>query len=220
MGALNTTELAATLGLSKGRISQLVAAGKLDGCYRGDGRARRFDLEKAAAALGHRLDPGQMMGNGAATKRRVKEIASGAPEKAPAKPKARKKSPAADTPTDERDGPLPETDPDRYKLARIDKAEQEARKLRRQNAEAAGQYVLASEVHPQTRRVIAREIAGFESVLREAARQIADELGVDMKSVRQILIGRWRAHREERGDVLSGEAETARLSDAERAGNI
>ena len=57
MVGLNTTELAARLAVSKARVSQYVSEGKLDGCYVGEGRARRFDLDKVATALGRRLHP-------------------------------------------------------------------------------------------------------------------------------------------------------------------
>ena len=57
---MNATQLATELGITKGRVSQYVSEGKLDGCFTGDGRARRFDVGKVRAALDQRLDPGQM----------------------------------------------------------------------------------------------------------------------------------------------------------------
>ena len=69
MELLTATQLAKKLDVTRGRISQYVSAGKLDGCFSGSGRQRRFDLDKVKAALQHRLDPGQMMGNGAVTKK-------------------------------------------------------------------------------------------------------------------------------------------------------
>jgi len=74
MTFLSSSELAATLKVSKARVSQYVSERKLEGCYSGEGRARRFDLAKVAVALGRTLDPGQMMGNGAATKSALRRI--------------------------------------------------------------------------------------------------------------------------------------------------
>lgn len=215
MATLNTTQLAERLGITKGRVSQLVKKGALDGCFQGDGRARRFDLVKAAEALGHRLDPGQAMGNGAKTRARVKAITAGKAEQASVGEQVARKTAAPG-----RDGPLPDKDPDRYELARIQKAEEEARKLRRQNAEAEGDYVLASQVALQTQRLISREVGEFERVLRDGARAIADRMGVDFKSARQILLECWREHRETRADQLAGEAGAATMTAEERDEDI
>lgn len=205
MAGLTTTQLAEQLGVSKGRVSQYVKAGQLDGCFEGDGRARRFDLGKAAKALGRNLDAGQMMGNGAATKRTVKALSRGDDVPAP--------RPADQRPSDL----LDPQDPDRYEMARTAKAEEEARRLRRQNAEAEGQFVLASEAARQTKRIIAQEIAQFETMLRDAARKVADELGVDYRETRQILIATWRQHRGQRSEALSQQAEQAEPTDEETA---
>lgn len=71
---ITASELAKTLGISRQRVHQYVQAGKLDGCFSGAGSLRRFDLAKSAEALGKRLDPGQLMGNGAATKAVLNQI--------------------------------------------------------------------------------------------------------------------------------------------------
>ncbi|ETX26863.1 hypothetical protein [Roseivivax isoporae] len=204
---MNTTQLAEKLGLTKGRISQYVREGKLDGCYTGDGRQRSFDLDKVAARLGRRLDAGQMMGNGAETRRRLRDLdpePAPVPEDPPARP----------------DAELRKTDPDRYELARIHKAEEEARRLRRQNLEAEGTLVLADKVAQATARALAQEVAEFESVMRRAARGVADELGVDFKTVRRIMIESWRAHRGERAVALAAQAEEAHMDADERDADI
>lgn len=205
---LTTTELAGRLGLSKGRISQYVSEGKLEGCYQGENRNRRFDLDKVAKALGKRLDQGQLMGNGSATRAALKDLDADGGEA----PKAR---------SDLRDGSeLPKNDDDRYQLARTQLAEEQARRMRRQNAVEDGTYVLASEARLATERLLAQEISEFEQVLRDGARQVADELGVDFKSARAILIRKWRDHREKRSARLVEEAGKAGLSEAEREADI
>ncbi|UWR36163.1 hypothetical protein [Sulfitobacter sp. W074] len=202
---LNTTELANELNLSKGRISQLVRDGRLDGCFKGDGRARRFDLVSAAEKLGQRLDPAQMLGNGAKTRRSLDEIEDTSDDDAGKPP---------------RDGEgatlLSAKDPSRYELARTQELEERARRARRQNESEEGNWVLASEVHSETARQIQMEIASIESsVLRGGARRIADELGVDFKEARAILTQVWREYRGQRSEQKTAEADAATLSPSE-----
>lgn len=205
MAGLTTTELAAQLELSKGRISQLVSSGKLDGCFQGSGRARRFDLSACAEALGRRLDPGQMMGNGAGTRKRLRDLADDQPATLP----------SSEATPDRESRPLDGRDPDRYEMARTQKAEEEARKLRRQNAEAEGQYVLASSARQEAARMMALEIAQIETMLREAARAIADQFGVDYLEVRAKLMDQWRGHRGTRSEALTEAAQAAPMSEKE-----
>jgi hypothetical protein len=205
MPSVTATKLAGELGLSKGRISQMVSSGQLEGCFTGEGRARRFDLGKVAAVLGQRLDPGQSMGNGAATKAALdllKQDGEGTP-----------------TPTNGATRLAP-GDGDGYHLARTQKAFEETRKLRRQNAEAEGLYVLAAEAQLEVKRLLSQEVAEFEQVLRDGARAIADELNVDFKTARKILVDKFRAHRDRRARALASEASEAELSETEQAEDI
>ena len=211
---INSTQLANQLGVSKARVSQYVSEGKLAGCFTGDGRSRRFDLAKCADALGKRLDPGQLMGNGAATKAALTKIQhDDTPAAKPLTEPGRSGGNGAES--------IPGSDPDRYELARIQKAEEEARKLRRQNAEAEGHYVLASEAAQITTKMIAQEIAEFETaVIRDGSRMVADKLGVDFKTVRQIMVEAWRGHRAGRAEALTEQADNAELTEAEAEENI
>lgn len=210
MSQLTTTELAQRLTVSKGRVSQWVSEGKLDGCYQGDGRSRRFDLEKCATALGRVLDKGQMLGNGVQTRKAIRQI------------KAEAELPIAPVAPDRtrRDGRLDDADPDRLELAKIATAEENLRRLRRDNELVEGHYVLAEEAQRQMTRLIAQEIAEIETVLRDAARVVADKLGVEFKVVRQLLVVTWREHRAGRVAVLTEAAEAAEMTEAETAADI
>jgi hypothetical protein len=211
MQTLNATELAAALNLSKGRISQLVSDGRLDGCYTGDGRARRFDPALVAQKLKGTLDQGQMLGNGASTSKAIASVLAGEAAEAP-QTKASASKPS--------DGALADDDSDGYRMARQAKLSEEVRRIRRQNELDEGTMVLVSEVERQVGKVLRQEIAQVEEALRTGARAVADKLGVDFRAVRQILLEVWRAQRQDRSGVLAEQAEAAEMTEAERAADI
>jgi len=212
MHLLTATELSAHLGVSKARVSQYVSEGKLVGCFKGDGRARRFDLAKCAEALGKRLDKSQMLGNGAQTRVALATIGGDttpAGDEGPA-PARRQKT----------DGRLTSGDQDEYTLTTLAIRQEELRKKRRENALDEGRFILASEAEREITRLIGQEVSGFETVIRDGARAIADQLGVDFKSARKILIDIWRAHRGTRAGELSVHSGAATLSEAEKDADI
>lgn len=203
---INASELAGQLKVSRARISQYVSEGKLAGCYSGTGRARRFDPVKCVEALGRRLDAGQMAGNGTTTRKAINLMRrSGAADDLPG-PDAAPKGQASE---------LSPTDPDRMDLVKLQLAEEQLRKVRKQNAADEGIYVLASEVQLQVAGLLAQEIAEVEAMLREAAQKIADSLGQNNKVIRQILVTTWREHRAGRAETLSVQADSATMTDAE-----
>lgn len=204
-GGVNATTLAAMIGVSKGRISQLLAEGKLEGSYSGQGRARRFDPQMVAKLLDLRLHPGQALGNGAVSAASRRDVLAGE-VKADPRPTASAVPPASE-----------DADAARYQRARADQAEVDAILKRRRLAEESGRWVLASEVERATRSAISAEIAQFESMLRDAARRVADELGVDYRSVKVTLMEEWRRHRARRRDRLVEMAGAAELSENEVA---
>ena len=207
---LTASELADKIGLSKGRITQLVTSGKLAGCFVGEGRGRRFDLDKSVRALKGGLDRAQMLGNGAETKRRLGELSQGASD---FDDRPRASAPRSDS-------PLKADDSDRYELARAAKAEEDLRAMRLRNGREEGLYVYASEVERQVASMLAQEIAEFETVLRDGARAVADKLGVDFKAARKIMIDQWREHRAKRSTQLAVEADAADLLPVEEENDI
>lgn len=205
MRELSGVELAEMLGITKGRVSQLVSEGKLDGCYHGDGRSRRYDPVAVAKALGRRIDMGQQLGNGARTQAAAASILQANAAPAPSSP----------APT-----PAPTTQLAEYERARTEKAQEEARRLKRLNAEAEGAFVLAEEVERQVRRQVGQEVAEVSTFIRDAARLIADRHQLDFKEVRQQLLDQWRSHRGARVDTAEERADAAAMTDAEIAADI
>jgi len=211
MPLLTATELSAHLGVSKARVSQYVSEGKLSGCFEGDGRRRRFDLAKVGEALGKNLDKSQMLGNGAQTRMALGRLAGESSDDGHTAAAAKRRK---------TDGRLHKDDQDEYTLTTLAIRQEELRKKRRENALEEGVYILAAESERQISRLVGQEIAGFESVIRDGARAIADRLGVDFKSARQIMMETWRAHRMGRAGELSDEAATHGLTEAEKDADI
>lgn len=208
--SVNARQLARALEVSESRISQLVAAGTLDGCWERQGRRRVFDPRKVAQALDRKLDLGQQLGNGAAAEAARRRLLEDADDAGEERPQERQRD----------GGQLRGDDEDGYRLARTLEVQEKARRLRRQNLEDEGRYVLADHATREARRLMSAEISGFETVIREGARAVADELGVDAKKVRALLRGTWRKHRTERAEALRGEAADAAMTEAEKAGDI
>lgn len=217
MNTVNATELARQLNVSKARVSQYVAEGKLDGCFTGQKGARRFDLAAVLQRLNRTLDAGQMLGNGATTKKAIRALmVEGGDENDDS-------APAATVPkivAPKTDESLPEGGADHYEMARTLKVQQEARRLLMENELRNGTLVLASEAARQAQRMLAQEIAQFEQFLREAARQQADKLGHDYKALRQVLMEAWRSHRAARTEQLQVEAVVASMTEAETEAQI
>jgi hypothetical protein len=211
---VNAKTLADRLGVSKGRVSQLVGEGVLDGCFTGVGLARRFDVAQVAERLNRRLDQAQQLGNGARAAAARAEVLAPTPAAAPTAP----------TPTAAPAAPAPsltvkpaDEDNDRYRAARAEQAEIDTILKRRRLAEEEGRWVLAEEAASATRRALAAEIAEVEAMLREGARRMADELGVDARAAKVILLSAWRDHRAVRSARAAHIAETVTVTDTEAA---
>lgn len=209
MTGLRAVELARHLCLSKGRISQLVGEGRLNGCFSGDGMHRRFDLYKVAEALQVKLDPGQMLGNGADTKKAIRSVLQG--DAAPVQPSldVRPKGEA-----------LSNDDPDQYKLLREAHAAEDLRTKRRNNARDEGLWILASEVDRNVSRLMAQNLAEIETFVKDVSVLVAGRMGIDQRQVRQIILEAWRGFRTERAKSLAAAADDAGLSDIEQAKQI
>ena len=185
---LNTTTIAERLGYHKSRISQLVANGTLDGCFEGDGRRRRFDLELVTKRLNGEIHPGQAMGNGSEQAARRRDLLDGVP----IAPEVEAKS----------DGSLPRDDQDRYRLAKLAISEEDLKKRRRENALADGTAVYRREVERNVGKMIGAEVVAFENTLRGMARMIADQFDLDFKSVNSVCKQIARDYRIERSKKL------------------
>lgn len=204
---VNATELARLTGKSKGAVSQWVSSGKLEGCYAGEGRMRRFDVAKCAIALDRKIDRGQRLGNAAGTQTALERLNEQPPE-------------TAGRPAETHDGSIEPRDQDRYALVRTQRAEEELRKARRDNARDEGMFVHRETMDRTIAKMMAVEIAGTDAMLNAAARKVANELDVEFVKVRTILREGWRNHRRARAADLKAVSDAAHLTEIEKEADI
>lgn len=173
---ITTTELATELGLSKGRISQLVSSGKLaEGHdFTGAGRGRRFNLNNCIDTLRLTLDVSQAVSNGAKTTERLEAGAGQAAATAPS---------VADT------SDLPKQATARLNEIKVKRAELDLRRSLREEQVEEGRWVDVDEVRRATQKLIGQEVAETEAWLKDAARLIADKNGLNFKEVRAAPAG-------------------------------
>lgn len=202
---ITATQLADEMGLTKGRISQLVKNGVFDGCFQGDGRKRRYDLGACIEAYRGGTDVRQSSGNSAKTHAKLDALSVGG-TKQRAKQADKSKHPEESTSASANK---------RLNEARAQQAEIRARREARQELEAEGLYVLASEVARVTEKLLSNELSQTESLLKDMARLVADKNGLPFKEVRRDMLDLWREHRNGRSDDLSGHAEGAELTEKE-----
>lgn len=198
---ITATQLADKMGLTKGRISQLVKSGVFDGCFQGDGRQRRYELDACIEAYRGGTDVRQSSGNSAKTHAKLDAI-SGDGAKQPQKVQQPEEGTSASANK-------------RLNEARAQRAEIIARREAREELEAEGLYVLASEVARVTEKLLSNELSQTESLLKDMARLVADKNGLPFKEVRRDMLDLWREHRNGRADDLGGQAEGAELTERE-----
>ncbi len=192
---ITTTQLAAKMNLSKGRISQLVKQGVFDGCFTGEGRARRFNLAQCLVAYGDKTDVRQGSGNAEKTHAAVEQIQSGLDFEG---------SGGAGL----QGGQKPQKDnvSQRLNLARARKEEMQAARLEREERVELGAWVRADEAASAARRQMAKEIAIFEGVVKDMARFVADKNALNFKVVRADMMKILRDARTRRAGELEDTA--------------
>lgn len=197
---ITTTQLADKMNLSKGRISQLVKQGVFDGCFKGEGRARRFDLAKCLNAYGDKTDIRQGTGNAGKTRAAVEGLQTGMDLEG---------LDPRDLPGDQR--PTSDSASRRLNEARAQKAELEVQKLVRIEREEEGAWVRADEVAQVSKRLMSQELAKFEALLKDMARLVADKNALNFKEVRADMMKVFRDARTARAETLREVAEEAAI---------
>lgn len=175
-------EFAGLIGVSPGRVSQYIAAGKLGrNELEGAGRAAKVKVPEALAALKLRLDPGQMLGNGIETK-------------LAAQPQA----------------PVPPSEEDdldlRLKRSKLEQQEHHSRRLKEEERARAGIYVLADEARAEIAKVAAQVLQAFEGGLADIATLIAAQYALPQRDVVHLVRTHFRAVRAATAEKLRSDA--------------
>lgn len=174
-------EFAALIGVSPGRISQYISAGKLGANeLDGEGRAAKVRVPEALAALKLRLDPAQRLGNGIATRL---EAVQPSP------------IPAATAPRPDDD----ELDR-RLKQSKLDQEEAKARRAKEEERARAGIYVLAEDAKAEMAKLVGQLLQAIEGGLVDMASEIAAQHQLPQRDVIHLV----RKHfREQRAKIAS-----------------
>jgi hypothetical protein len=201
MQPLNNTEVVAKadfarlVGVSRGRVSQWIAEGKISGdALDGSGRKARIRVGNAKAQLRRFIDIGQRLGNGIDT--RIDDAPS-APTTSIAATPTTIFPPAEPVP------PLVPAEAaieDRIKRERLEQLQRANRKLAEEEAARAGRYVLAADVAQQLGSALARQLAWVDGVLSELATAMTVKFGISQRDALYLLRTEFHACRA-RGSV-------------------
>jgi hypothetical protein len=193
---LSKVDFAAHIGVTKGRISQMIASRMIDGeAIRGEGRSARIVVEKAVEQIRTRRHVGQALGNGLGT--RLDDVAA----------------PAAETP------PAPEPKPpaltltkpdDTASLIQLERLEQERRKNRqaeRDEAIANGKLVAGEELQRQVAKASQTVVNTFSGMAPDIANAIAAKFELPQRDVLHLVRQVMREKRLGAATALKTEAE-------------
>lgn len=177
------TAFAELMGVSKGRVSQWLKEGKIDGdALEGDGRSAKIKVDVAKSQLEERLDPTQKLG--------LNGLRPGRVETEPEQPTAER----------------------RIADLKVQQAELTTTRLAREEAAAAGRYVRASDVQRTLGESNSRLMQAFEGGLQDMALAIAAHFGVSAREAKHILKQAFREVRARNAslfrDVADGAPET------------
>ena len=196
---LSKGEFAAEIGVSPGRVSQMIAEGKIGPeALAGSGRTARIRVEIAKHQIAVRRDPGQALGNGLGT--RVDSPVLTAPENLDDAAGMRM---AADVPT--MGGDSFDAQFKREKLAEIQRRN---RKAAEEEAERRGRFIEAVDARTQMTRVASAMLSSFEGSLQTMATAIASKYGMPQRDVLHLLRSEFRGFRESEAKRFRTEADS------------
>jgi hypothetical protein len=169
-------EFAALIGVSAGRISQMIGEGKIGrDALVGEGRSARIRVDLARRQIGERRDISQALGNGLLTRL------------GPAPPSAETQPPA----------PRPDSIEEQIKREKLRSSQYANRKAAEEEEARKGRFTETAEVRQQMGRLAASMLQAFEGALAEMASDVAGQFSVPARDVEHLLRTRLRAVRED-----------------------
>jgi hypothetical protein len=221
-GTVTKAEFATHLGVSAGRISQMIKAGQISpASLKGEGRSARVIVDKASADLRRSLDPAQSHGlNGMATRsalagapsqpaqliRTETPSSSGPPATPPASPA--QSQPAAPMLTLDNTADL-------IGREKLRQAEIATRRMERDEALAEGRFVLADDHRAAVASAASKVLATIESGLSDMADAIASAHSLPPRDVLHTLTQSFRGIRETAANAFAGQREAILAAEAE-----
>ncbi|MBC7280024.1 hypothetical protein [Hoeflea sp.] len=209
-GTVTKSEFAARIGVSAGRISQMIKAGQIaPGSLAGEGRTARIIVNSACADLRRTLDPAQSHGlNGMATRSALTGPTPAQSKAEPAPPVARQLPPAS--------APPPGSDTaDLIGREKLRQAEFTTRRMEREEALEEGRFVLADDARAAISSAASKMLSTFESGLSDMADAIAADHSLPPRDVLHTLTKAFRQIREDAARAFAGQRDAIIAAEAE-----
>lgn len=169
---------AALIGVTPGRISQMIAAGTIGpDALEGEGRNAKVKVAAAKQQIRDRRDPGQALGNGLAT---------------------RLDGPSVIAPSIEEPSPAPLRDDfdQRFKLEKLQEIQRRNRKAAEEEEARRGRFVDAADSRQQMTRLAGAMMSSFEGSLASLATAVSSKFGVPQRDVLHLLKAEFRTYQE------------------------
>ncbi|MBN9078530.1 MAG: hypothetical protein BGN87_00200 [Rhizobiales bacterium 65-79] len=206
------SEFAARANISPGRVSQLIAEGKIFGpAIVGEGRSARLVFEIALAQYRAGRDPGQALGNGAHARTHIEA----APDLIPAVDGTSDTpaEPASTATSTFRSDRLPIIDPvaEQIQRERLEQEKIKAARMRREEAASAGRYMLAIDARIEMAKIAADVMRVIEGGMADLATAVAARFALPHRDVLHELS---KAFRDVRARASSDHRDAAEASPA------
>lgn len=182
-------EFAREIGVSAGRVSQMISAGMIGrDALVGEGRSARILVDLAKRQIAERRDPGQSLGNGLATRVEAEVPVGGDVS---------------------RSVPLPNDSFDaQFKREKLEAIRRQNRKAAEEEAERQGRFVETDAARQEMTRLAAAMLSSFEGSLQTMATAVASKFGVPQRDVVHLLRAEFRAFRESEAKRFRAEADS------------
>ncbi len=199
---VSKSQFAALIRVSPGRVSQMIAEGKIGPeALEGEGRSARIRVEIARAQLRERTDLGQRLGNGLETRLdgalppvADAPLAVPAPQDAPRLAEAGAAQPQLSPTRAPAPGP---SDPvaDRLRQIKLEEAERRNRQALEEDLAARGTFVRASQSRAALIGVAQTMLNVFEGAIPDLAQALAAQFEIPQRDLAHMLRQEFRAIR-------------------------
>lgn len=184
---------ASMIGVSKGRVSQYIADGKLTGSSLvGRGRTAKVRVERACEELRMTLDISQRLGNGIDTKLDLDQH----PQRQPVMSHAAAPAPAPVITPQERKPPETLSAEAQIKQERLKSLQFANRKAAVEEEAASGRFILAADAQAQMTGIAGQMLQVFEGGLADFASAISEQFKVPHRDALHLLKAQFRVVRE------------------------